>query len=641
MCGIFGYYAVNSQIKQEEIDERLKAALINLRHRGPDDNGIEALPINNNEDSSVKQLYLGHTRLSIIDLSTAGHQPMYSKDGRFCLIFNGEIYNYKEIKEELLTKNYHFKTDSDTEVLIAAWQHWGANGINRLVGMFAFVVYDRQDSTLTLVRDAFGIKPIFYLHTNEELCFASEVSAISSLINIKLTPNLNQAYNYLTTGEYDYGDTTFYSGVKQLMPGHLIRFDLKSNKLDMINRWWWPSIKERSDLTFKEAAAELREIFLKNIRMHLRSDVPVGAALSGGLDSSAVVCAMRFVDPNIPINTFTYVDRGSAINEEKWADIVNKHVSAIPHKVLVDPNDLGNDIEDLIKTQGEPFGGTSIYAQYRVFKEARETGVIVTLDGQGADELLAGYNGYPHGYVLSLYENKEYVKIVRFLRKWAEWPSRSYLQAFRLIATITLPPKILAFLLKIFNKNPLFPEWIDKNFVINNKFKTEFYGSYLRTEEGKGRRLVEQLRSALTLSGLSPLLRHGDRDSMRWSVESRVPFLTTELAEFVLSLPESYLLSEDGQTKHIFRESMRGIVPDEILDRRDKIGFETPEFSWLFNQKNLINNLFKAEQLKILNSKISKKEVNEVLNGDKKFGRHVWRLINYSYWYQVNFNSKK
>ena len=629
MCGLFGYYSFGLAADPGALRERLIATQRTLHHRGPDDRGLETFSIPNCSDGSAGSLFLGHTRLSIIDLSPSGHQPMLSSDGRYTIIFNGEIYNYIELRSELKSAGYGFTTDTDTEVLLAAWRHWGVGGLHRLTGMFSFAVYDRQDQSLTLVRDAFGIKPLFLSYDSKGFfCFASEVSALIELLEHRPKESSQRAYDYLVHGRYDDGEDTFYEGVRHLLPGHWLRLDLRLGTFGKPHRWWWPSIEVRSDLSFEDAAAQLREMFLKNVRLHLRSDAPLGAALSGGLDSSAVVCAMRYLEPNMPIHTFTYVARGSAVDEERWADIVNVHVGAIAHKIFVSPNELADDLDDLIRAQGEPFGSTSIYAQYRVFKAAREAGITVTLDGQGADELLAGYRGYPDSFLRSLLEQRDYMAVPSFVWEWSKWPNRGMKPALFMLGSAVSSQRFKNFIRRLIGERPI-PPWLNTDWVNTTAVRAHFSESQISNSECNGRRLVEQLRFALTGSGLAALLRHGDRNSMRWSVESRVPFLTTDLAEFLLRLPESYLLSKKGETKHIFRAAMRGLVPDSILDRRDKIGFQTPEHEWLGVPHSKASTWFNLlKNAKFLDPNESKKSSTKK-NSDRF---PVWRTVNYQAW---------
>jgi len=626
MCGLLGSF---SQHPEPAFDKCLRAALHSLGNRGPDDHGLVAFKV------AGGQLALGHTRLSIIDLSSRGHQPMSSTDGRYYIVFNGEIYNYRELRQELKSLGHAFHTDSDTEVLLEAWSKWGLSGLRRLTGMFAFAVYDRHVHTLTLIRDAFGIKPLFYQQDSEGFCFASEISALLLLLPRKPGLNLQRAYDYLVFGSYDNGADTFYEGIHHLPPGHWLTIDLQTLHIEGPQRWWWPSIDERADLSFDDAAAQLREMFLENIRLHLRSDVPLGAALSGGVDSSAVVCAIRHLQPEMPIHTFTFVAPGTAVDEERWADIVTAHVGAQAHRVVVDPSDLARDLDDMIRAQGEPFCSTSIYAQYRVFKAAREAGVIVTLDGQGADESLAGYSGYPLAYLRSLVDCRQYVRVPFFLHAWSRWPGRNRRQALLILASLMTPAQLRSIGLRALGRDPA-PCWLDQEWLDEQSLPVAPEPPE-PSPECSGRRLMEQMRLALTGSGLSALLRHGDRNSMRWSVESRVPFLTCDVVEFLLTLPESYLLSPNAQTKRIFRAAMRGIVPDSILNRRDKIGFETPEYDWLRCQGEQIQDwLSAAEELPILNASASMQEISNILTGQQPFSPQVWRLINYCRWAQLS-----
>jgi len=306
MCGIAGGVWRNKAEASRSIPLALKA----MHQRGPDDKGFEVFTFG---EISV---CLGQTRLSIIDLTSAGHQPMYSCDGRWVIIFNGEIYNYKELRNQLKQLGYVFSSDSDTEVLLLAWVEWGIECLTRLVGMFAFAVLDKHSQNLTCVRDAFGIKPFFYSNADEGFRFASEIPALLSLLPGKPSLNMQRTYHYLVHGDYDSSADTFYQGVYHLPPAHWFTVDLRTGQASTPKQWWTPSVIERPGWRFDDAVEQVREQFLTNIRLHLRSDVRVGAALSGGIDSSAIVCVMRYVEPDMPIHTFSYIAEGSSVNEE-------------------------------------------------------------------------------------------------------------------------------------------------------------------------------------------------------------------------------------------------------------------------------------------------------------------------------------
>ena len=623
MCGILGLWSPNARQHPNVVAK----ALEELAHRGPNDRGIEWY------ETPLGALAFAHTRLSIIDLSSGGHQPMESRCGRWSMIYNGEIYNYRELRSELEAAGETFATASDTEVLLRAWARWGADGLRRLIGMFAFAVLDRERQTLALVRDAFGIKPLFYRHDDKGFAFASESKAITALDLDRPRLNLDRAYRYLVRGSYDDGEETFIHGIRQLPPAHWLEIDLATGRSEGVRRWWRPAIAERP-IAFGDAVDELRERFLDSVRLHLRSDVRLGAALSGGIDSSSVVCAMRRIEPDMPIHSFTFVARGSPLDEEKWADLVNKEVGAEAHKVVVEPAELADDLDDMIRIQDEPFGSTSIYAQYRVFRLVREKGVTVTLDGQGADELLAGYGGYPGPRLNSLLERGDYRGLLRLARRWGSGPDRSRRQALLALLGQRVPAKWRGAALGLAGRS-VSPDWLDDRFLRDRGVRIEDPG-LPRSAEGRGRRLAEALRTALTDGGLQSLLRHGDRNAMRWSVESRVPFLTVPLAEFLLSLPENHLLSGEGETKHILRAAMRGIVPDAILDRKDKIGFATPEQAWFGKIAPTVRRwIADAPDLPFVKRDVLAARFEPVLEGRRPLDGTLWRFINFYRWFRI------
>ncbi len=622
MCGIAGGWWSQPTPAQTQLPQALHA----MRHRGPDDQGFELYPFNQ------AVVALGQTRLSIIDLSVAGHQPMHSRDGRWAIVFNGEIYNYRELRAELRTLGHSFTSDTDTEVLLAAWAHWGQTCLPRLTGMFAFAVLDKQNATLTCVRDAFGIKPFFYTAQGGGFRFASELSALLQLLPGRPELNWQRAYDYLVHGDYDSTPDTFYAGVHHLQPGHWLGVNLATGQPCTPQRWWVPNITERPGWKFNDAVEEVREQFLQNIRLHLRSDVPLGAALSGGIDSSAVVCAMRHVEPDLPIHTFSYIASGSSVSEEYWVDRVNAYVGAKAHKVVVTPQELARDLDDMIRTQGEPFGSSSIYAQYRVFQLAKESGITVTLDGQGADEMLAGYSGYPGQRLRSLVETGQWGKAWGFGNAWAQWPGRSRMSAAKYL-TSELTEGVLYETLRKLDGKPANPHWINSAPLLEHGVRLN--KPRIRPEfQAKGRRVMDELALSLSRRGLVGLMRHGDRNSMRFSVESRVPFLTFDMVNLLLSMPEHFLISPKGETKSVFRAAMRGIIPDDVLDRRDKIGFETPEKDWILGMKPTVREwLSENLGLEFFNQTKVLQEFEQIVGGKKPFNWQIWRWVNFCRWY--------
>ena len=622
MCGIVG--GIWSR-EAHERPARFSRALQQLRRRGPDDCAIADL------SNRGRQVLLGHARLSVIAPGPGGRQPMQSADGRHWITFNGEIYNFQELRRELESAGRLMTSLSDSEVLLQSWIHWGESCLNRLVGMFAFAVYDTTSDELTCVRDAFGIKPFLYHRDPGSFLFASDLRALQGLMDGRPALNHQRAYDYLAHGDYDSQEQTFVEDVLHLRPGHLLRVRLDRSPEAPV-RWWRPRVTPERPVAFATAAQTLRAGILESVRLQLRSDVPIGVMLSGGIDSSTIVCAMRHLEPDLPIHTFSYVARGFPASEERWIDLVNDHVGAVAHKVEASASDLADDLDDMIVAQGEPFGSTSIYAQYRVFKLAREQGVTVTLDGQGADELVAGYAGYPRERLRSLLDAGQPHAALSFLWHWARWPGRSLPAGVRALLEAAAGNGPGGRWLRRRNA-PDAPAWLGIAMLRD-------YGVRLEPpwpafpDAPPGRCLVAALAEACTDRGLPALLRHGDRNSMRFSVESRVPFLATDLADFLLTLPEEHLVSSRGETKRILRAAMRGIVPDEVLERRDKIGFVTPEQAWLRQLAPLVRGWLSDEDgPSFLHSSPMLAELEEMMAGRRPFTSILWRMINFKRWH--------
>jgi asparagine synthase (glutamine-hydrolysing) len=333
------------------------------------------------------------------------------------------------------------------------------------------------------------------------------------------------------------------------------------------------------------------------------------------------------------IHTFSFIPEGSQLSEEKWIDIVNSHIKAIPHKAIVKAGELKSDIFDLVNSQGEPFCTTSMYAQYRVFQLAKDVGIKVVLEGQGADEILAGYQGYHGQRMRSLFERGDILGMTKFAGRWKKWHGRENKSAWKAFIGQVIPDSAYKSVQSITGVQKI-PDWINQSFLR----KINLNERPIRTassRKGRKRRVAEVLYDSLTNYGLPSLLRYGDRNAMRFSIENRVPFLTIPLAEFLLTLPEEFLISQDGETKSIFRAAMRGIVPDIILDRRDKVGFEVPMGKWVYEMKKEINEAdFLQEDLNILNFTSVKRILTENIHNQEKMPLQHWRLINLIFWYK-------
>lgn len=656
MCGITGI--INSQGNINPLAYILEMTDA-LRHRGPDDAGFaffqsgvqEAwiygggdtprnvydahLTYTPRETFSGQQhenvlLALGHRRLSIIDLSPAGHQPMCTGDKRYWIVYNGEIYNYLELREELVRKGYSFQSKSDTEVLLNAYAHWGVDALRRLIGMFAFAIYDLEEKRLFLARDFFGIKPLYYTVWPNGFAFASEIKALLNLPHITRKVNPQRVYEYLRFALVDHGEETLYKEIVQLPPAHYLYLAFEHPGSFEPVRYWDIDLREKADISLADATVRVRDIFLRNMALHLRSDVPIGAALSGGIDSSSIVMSMRKVQTrSLDLNTFSFIAEDSNVNEERWVNMIGKAAGAAVHKVKISSDELLSDLYHLIYCQDEPFVGTSIYAQYRVMRLAKENGIKVMLDGQGADEMLGGYRRYFAARLASLFRQLRWLKALRFslaLRHYDDCQLKTILME---AGSYFLPDPLRNYGLKLVGMD-LIPPWLKETWLRDHQVQIA------PSEKCRNREILRgELYRSLMKDMLIALLRYEDRNSMAFSIESRVPFLTPELTSFMASLPEEYIIDLNGTSKFIFRHAMRGIVPEEILKRKDKIGFATPEQLWLQHLLPSIESILKSEAARrvvFFDSASFQRRWREALQGRKPFDQIIWRFINLILW---------
>ncbi|MDO8307741.1 MAG: asparagine synthase (glutamine-hydrolyzing) [Actinomycetota bacterium] len=586
MCGIAGAFWSHAH-DVDGIQEGLTRAVAAMHHRGPDSAGQVLW---GPEGGSGAVAILGSTRLAVLDRSAAGRQPMSTEDGRFTVVYNGEITNYLEIRTRLAATGSRFSSGSDTEVLLQAWSQWGLESLRHLEGMYAFAVIDRVEATLTVCRDPFGIKPLYYRHFPDEgFVFGSEISSILPLLPGALRLNWRVAGRFLSSGYCDDSPETFIDGINQLMPGDVIRVHLRTSLVERLAQAWRPGIGTDEALSHRDAVDGVRSLFLASVERNLRADAPLGIALSGGIDSSSIACAVRAVAPDHPLNLYSYQSSDSRTDESRWAGLVAQQLGATVHTVCPTPNDLATDMDDLILTQGEPFGSTSIYAQYRLFRLMHEHGMVVSLDGQGGDEVFAGYHGFAGQRLRSLAETGDVVGAARFSAAWGRWPGRSVPKAWALAGAEIAPLWAVSAGARVLPGYAL--PGVRMPVLRERGLAWGWLPDRASNDGLRGVRVKAELRAALTERGLQVLLRHGDRNSMRFSVESRVPFLDRSLVEFVLSFPEHWLVDEAGTSKAVLRHAMRGLVPDAVLDRRDKIGF-AGDASWVDAQRGVL-----AEQI--------------------------------------------
>ncbi len=562
MCGIAGI--VGGAPPDQETLERMAGA---LAHRGPD----------GQETWRDEHAGLAFRRLAIIDLDPRSMQPQ--RLGDLHLVFNGEIYNYRELREELRALGHAFHTEGDAEVLLHAWAQWGEGALDRLNGMFAFAVYDAAARALTLATDPFGEKPLLWARDGARLLFASDVRALVQAQPSLGAPDERALAPYLALGASPSGGATFFAGVRRLPGAHLLRF--RDGRVD-VARYWEPAPVE-TPRELGAAAEELRGLLLDAIRLRLRADVPVGTSLSGGVDSSGVVALSARLAGDHRRHAFTARFPGFERDEWAFAHLTANAAGVVEHHA-VEPTaaDLVGDLDALVRDQEEPAGSASVYAQWRVAQAAREAGVTVMLDGQGADELFAGYPALI-GWTI---RTAGPAAMARTLVGRDGSPDAAAGPAAPRTRVAGDAVAARAWLVRALGAE-LLPEPLARRHRV--RLATPYATREVAVAGARATRppdlggadpLRRELRRQAFATRLPELLRYADRDSMAHAREVRLPFLDRRIAEFALSLPAG-LLYRDGETKAVLRAALRGVVPDAVLDRREKVGFEPPQARWL------------------------------------------------------------
>jgi asparagine synthase (glutamine-hydrolysing) len=652
MCGIAGYFGIAA-------NEKLLHDMNECQtHRGPDGSGV----------FSFGMAGLAHSRLSIIDLEH-GAQPMESADGRYVIIHNGEVYNYLDLRSELEALGHSFTTNTDTEVVVEAYAEWGADCFDRLNGMWGSAIFDKQEQRLTLWRDHFGIKPVYFTRVpgattsgksaagaansgganggganggangagttagvdeNPALLFASEITPLLNSGLVEKKPNDKILYRYLRYRVHENTRETFFEGVEKLLPGEKLTIDASGLKIE-------PYTKLREELSelalknnpFDEAAKQRYYQELENsVRLRLHSDVPVGTSLSGGLDSSSVAILISKLmgsdeDSTQAVgarqNVFSAIFPGSLNDEERYVDAATNACGdkLIVHKILPTADEFKQDVLEFVRAQEEPLISTGPYAQYKVMQEASKH-VKVLLDGQGADETMAGYVPYYFVYLRSLKKQKRYLK-------WA----------VELVSSLDVLLRLMRFRLrdKLLFRKPI----VASNFL-NKEFCSEYQGEQFSVVRDN---LKERLLEDVYENSIPSLLRYEDKNTMHFSLEGRVPFLDKDLIRYVFSLEDEAIIQR-GWNKRILRESLKHILPSMISKRRNKIGFTTPEYEWFMRLKNYFYDIF-------LSSSFANRPYfnqDEVIASFESFikGRSsadsmsFWRLLNVELWLRTFFD---
>jgi asparagine synthase (glutamine-hydrolysing) len=554
----------------------VSAGLALLAHRGPDGQGMWARPA-----TRAPFVTLGHRRLAIIDLTDAAAQPMPSDDGQLWITYNGEIYNYVELMEELETKGYRFRTRSDTEVILKAYEEWGEQCLERFNGMFALAIWDDRRQRLFAARDRFGEKPFHYTWEERRgfFAFASEIKALLPMSEVDGALDDRALYRYLAFQELAGSEPTLFRGVKRLPPAHYLRLSWQGGVFDFaVKRYWDIDLERTASVSLEEAAGRFRELFADSVRLRLRADVPVGSSLSGGLDSSAVVCQIHALGAAGGQKTFSARMDDPALDEGSHIATILAKTGVEGHDVWPTPDALCEMFSKLCYHLEEPFLQTSQFAQHLVMRLASQNGVTVLLDGQGADELLAGYTPY---FLTRYAEMAEDWELVPLWREWRGFRAK-HGPGFPLSArglAARLAPGLYGLVRN--GSQRAAPQWAEMARWWRWDWLREFANESSPEPPRSSRdSLTRRLYVDAMQGELQELLRYGDRNSMAWSRELRQPFLDHRLAELLFALPPEYKLFQ-GETKRLLRVAMKPLVPESILRRQDKLGYQAPLWSWL------------------------------------------------------------
>ncbi len=621
MCGI--WVSLGSKTSRRHLDC--------IEHRGPDDEGWVEFR------HGERWLTLGHRRLSIIDLSEAGHQPMRSRDGEFSIVFNGEIYNHSPLRERLEHDGVRLRSNCDTEVLLETFARRGTDCLEDLQGMFAFVVYDHSRRIITAVRDRFGIKPLYMIRIGSQLAFASEIKQFIDFAGFRPHVDPCSAFDFLASGFIDHTDRTMFKNVVQVDPGSMVEIDVDT--LEIRRRRWYDLPSPGSiQCSSREAAERYGSILRESVGMHVVADVPVGSCLSGGLDSSSIVCIMRdHLGEEAEIHTVTARYEHQRVDEGHHAAMVAGAVGATRHETYPDWNDCFETARRITWHQDEPFGSTSIFAQWKVFEAARQHGLKVMLDGQGADEPLGGYHG------LITIRLAELLRERRMLAYAAEVGFGRLRHGRSIIGELShrfLPKWGLHGL----TQRPRDPDEDPLGWMRSPRF-ADLLGRRNPIGEAAahaGIPIPSDLGSwclAMTrCSNLAMLLHWEDRNSMAHSIEARVPFLDHRLVELAVGFGGEHKLVR-GSTKSVLRRAMAGTLPEPIRNRHDKLGFATPEAEWFRGPLRAqiteaidatletFPNLLDAEAVRLVR--------DDMLDGRRGFDFTLWRIASLGLWGQV------
>lgn len=602
MCGFVAVYSDGGEVS---ID-RLAKATRRIAHRGPDDEAFY----------SSGPFSVGFRRLKIIDLSVNGRQPMSDPSGRYWMVFNGEVYNYVELRDDLRAAGWQFRTSSDSEVLLTAFMHWGEACLERLNGMFAFLIWDERERRLFGARDRFGEKPFYYCRHGRSIVFASEIKAIVTFIGTVPAATHDAVRRYVQQQKTDVGSETFYQGISSLEAAH--KLTVKDGLLEVARYWDLTGLTEPCD----DPIEHFKELFIDSVRLRTRADVPVGACLSGGLDSTSIVCSMvhALEEGQAPVQRKTFTASYPEFDESSYVDAVNRHSRSEGFAVTPQPDSL-DALSELLRFHDEPFHSFMVFASYEIMRLARSEGVIVLQNGQGADELLAGYPSYIYTFLFDQLCSGRLVTASKDLSGARAMVGES--------TRTILVKSIVEGARQCLSRTQLLAGTRQDRSLSAARTQHCLTGEFLDSTQTDGPTpsplktwspLKRFLYESLTQAHLPLYLRVEDRNSMAHSLESRLPMLDHRLAEFVFSCP-SDLFMKGGRNKYLLRESMKGILPEAVRSRATKYGFPVPEVAWLYDR-------FRGEMEDILNSRqFAERGIFDVERLKARYGAEVkmWR----------------
>lgn len=610
MCGIFAAIKIKETFTPQDFHSFCQSCDV-IAHRGPDDQTCTSYLRQNGEwqeNNEHFQVFFGHRRLAILGLEQASNQP-FSRD-HITLIFNGEVFNYLEIKKEYLSE-YEFTTSSDTEVILRAYQKFGTDCFRLFNGMWSIIILDKKNNKIVISRDRFSVKPIYYFNKDNTWYFASEIKQLARLQDYEFTPNLGIVKAFLNQALLDHSAETFYEGIKRFPAMHFMEMDLVTGKTET-RRYW--NFSQQKDVDFSQPENTFRELLIDSLNLRLRSDVPVGTLLSGGLDSSAITTLIK-EHLNDQIISFSVVSDVKKYSEESFIDILVKEKGIKNHKLRFDNALALDNIEDVLQVQDEPYGSLSVVAQNLLFKKIKEeTGIKVLLSGQGADEILLGYNKFFFFYLKQLWQQKNITALMAntagsILSGTSLWQF-DFTQAKRYMPGRT-------------NKG-------------RDYFTTEFNDVPIWSFTDLRQRQIIDIEKY----SIPALTHYEDRNSMDASIEVRLPFLDFRLVDFMVNMPPSFKL-KNGWTKYILRKTITE-MPDEIRWRKDKKGFVTPEEEWMKGKlgAHIIQEMHgnsKLEELGILEKKAYIKAVEDFRNGARwlSYG-DLFRVYITEKWLRIN-----